>query len=500
MKHLYCFTVFTLLLNSFFFIGCAGRYFRPSVQQALKPKHFALSEWPYREYWTGIVFNGKRVGFSHFRLAPVDEKKGLYDIHSEAYLRVRLLMFDKTIKLKSFDRVAADLSLVRFRYTYDLDGNRLQLRGRRVDQRFEVEILSRGQTHRQTIALKDKLYPTSVIALYPTLHGLAVDRRFTYRVYDGETKSVATVKQDILAYEESDLFRGQAFKVKTRLHGHTVTSWLDDHGRPLLEMSLGGVFIAVLENKKNAQNYLTAAALNKDETLLDFSLIKSNITIDNPDDVKSMKIELSGIDESFDIPSDQRQQCRISEDKHICRTHTQIQKPEKASPSLDPSKMERYLQPSLTVPSGNPLIHQTAEDIINDTLGTLNRVRSIFDWLGNNIEQKPVDVFTALDVLAGRKAECQGHSLLYAAFARAAGIPTRVVNGVVYSKNHRGFLYHTWAESLIDDRWMAVDPTLRQIPADATHIKLIEGERMGDLLPLVDLIGHIEIEIIALDN
>ncbi len=421
MKHLYCFTVFTLLLNSFFFIGCAGRYFRPSVQQALKPKHFALSEWPYREYWTGIVFNGKRVGFSHFRLAPVDEKKGLYDIHSEAYLRVRLLMFDKTIKLKSFDRVAVDLSLVRFRYTYDLDGNRLQL-------------------------------------------------------------------------------RGQAFKVKTRLHGHTVTSWLDDHGRPLLEMSLGGVFIAVLENKKNAQNYLTAAALNKDETLLDFSLIKSNITIDNPGDVKSMKIELSGIDESFNIPSDQRQQCRISEDKHICRTHTQIQKTEKASPSVDPSKMERYLQPSLTVPSGNPLIHQTAEDIINDTLGTLNRVRSIFDWLGNNIEQKPVDVFTALDVLAGRKAECQGHSLLYAAFARAAEIPTRVVNGVVYSKNHRGFLYHTWAESLIDDRWMAVDHTLRQLPAHATHINLIEGDRMSHLWPLVDLIGHIEIEIIALDN
>jgi hypothetical protein len=446
------------------------------------------------------VFNGKRIGFSHFRLAPADEKRGLYDIHSEAYLHVRLLMFDKTIKLKSFDQVAADLSLVRFRYAYDLDGNRLQLRGRRVDQRLEVEIRSRDQTHRQTIALKDKLYPTSVIALYPALHGLAVDRRYSYRVYDGETKSVATVKQDILAYEESELFTGPAFRVKTRLHGQNVTSWLDDYGRPLLEMSLGGVFIAALENKKKAQNYLTAAALNKDETLLDFSLIKSNITIDNPYGIKSMEIELSGINASFNIPSDQRQQCRTREEKRICRTHTQIQNTEKASAAVDPAKMKRYLQSSLTVPSGNPLIHQTAEMIISDTRGTLNSVRSIFDWIRNNIEQKPVDVFTALDVLEGRKAECQGHSLLYAAFARAAKIPTRVVNGVVYSKNQQGFLYHSWAESLIDGRWMAVDPTLRQIPADATHIKLIEGERMGDLLPLVDLIGHIKIEIIAVDN
>jgi hypothetical protein len=124
MKHLYHFTIFTLLMTSSFFFSCSGRYFRPSVQQPLPPKRIALSEWPYTEYWTGIVFNGKRVGFSHFRLTPAKEKKGLYDIHSEAYLHVRLLMFDKTIKLTSFDRVAADLSLVRFRYAYDLDGNR----------------------------------------------------------------------------------------------------------------------------------------------------------------------------------------------------------------------------------------------------------------------------------------------------------------------------------------------------------------------------------------
>jgi hypothetical protein len=499
MKHLYCFTIFTLMMTSSFFFSCSGRYFRPSVQQPLHPKHFALSERSYTEYWTGIVFNGKRVGFSHFRLVPAKDKRGLFDIHSEAYLHVRLLMFDKTIKLKSFDRVAADLTLVRFRYEYDLDGNRLQLRGRRVDQRVEVEILSRGQTHRQIIPLKDKLYPTSIIALYPAKHGLAVDRRYTYTVYDGETKSIATVKQEILAYEESELFTGPAFKVKTRLHGHNVTSWLDDHGRPLLEMSLGGVFIAALENKKNAQNYLTAAALNKDETLLDFSLIKSNNPIDDPYGIKSMETVLSGINKSFNIPLDQRQQCRTREEKRVCRTHIQTQNIEKASPAVDPAKVERYLQPSLTVSSRNPLIHQTAKDIINDTRGTLNRVRSIFDWIQNNIEQKPVDVFTALDVFEGRKAECQGHSLLYAAFARAAKIPTRVVNGVVYSKNHQGFLYHTWAESFVDGRWMAVDPTLRQIPADATHIKLIEGERMGDLLPLVDLIGHLKIEIIGVE-
>jgi hypothetical protein len=265
-------------------------------------------------------------------------------------------------------------------------------------------------------------------------------------------------------------------------------------------MSLGGVIIATLEDPKKAQNYLAAAALNKDETLLDFSLIKSSLTIQNPSGVKSMEFLLSGIKESFDLPSDQRQQCQTRETLRVCRTTTLIGNIDSSLPTNDPGQVKRYLQPSLSVPSHNPLIRQTAAGIVGDTRETLTRVRSIFDWLRNNIKQKPVDVFTALDVLAGRKAECQGHSLLYAAFARAAKIPTRVVNGVVYSKNHQGFLYHTWAESMIDGRWVAVDPTLQQIPVDPTHIKFIEGERTRDLLPLVELIGHLGIEITAINQ
>ena len=52
-----------------------------------------------------------------------------------------------------------------------------------------------------------------------------------------------------------------------------VTTWIDSKGRPVLEMSLGGIIISALESKTIAQRYLTQAAINKDETLLDFSLI-----------------------------------------------------------------------------------------------------------------------------------------------------------------------------------------------------------------------------------
>ncbi len=52
----------------------------------------------------------------------------------------------------------------------------------------------------------------------------------------------------------------------------------------------------------------------------------------------------------------------------------------------------------------------------------------------------------------------------------------------------------------MNGRWVAVDPTFYQFPADATHIKLVEGETPGDVLPLVKLIGKLSVEIINIEN
>jgi transglutaminase-like putative cysteine protease len=115
------------------------------------------------------------------------------------------------------------------------------------------------------------------------------------------------------------------------------------------------------------------------------------------------------------------------------------------------------------------------------------------------VAREAVDAFSALDVLETRKAECQGHAYLYTALARASRIPTRVVNGLVYSEYARGFLYHTWAESLVDGRWLAVDPIFDQVGVDVTHVKLIEGETLGELTPLVGLIGRLDATVETLE-
>ncbi|MGH7855777.1 MAG: transglutaminase-like domain-containing protein, partial [Candidatus Binatia bacterium] len=77
---------------------------------------------------------------------------------------------------------------------------------------------------------------------------------------------------------------------------------------------------------------------------------------------------------------------------------------------------------------------------------------------------------------------------------RSAGIPSRIVAGTVYMPPEDGaagaFFYHACVEVWLG-RWTAVDPTSGQFPADATHVKLLEGgpEKHAGLLGLIGRLG-----------
>ena len=134
--------------------GCASFYFHKAAFSPPPPRSLTLSDNPIREYWTGIVFNGSKIGFSHFRLASAAEEENRFDIQSEAYFRIRFLMLDKKINLRGFDRVADDLSLIRFDYAFDIDGNHLSLNGQRSANQLAVTVRSRGESTPQVISLE----------------------------------------------------------------------------------------------------------------------------------------------------------------------------------------------------------------------------------------------------------------------------------------------------------------------------------------------------------
>ncbi len=95
---------------------------------------------------------------------------------------------------------------------------------------------------------------------------------------------------------------------------------------------------------------------------------------------------------------------------------------------------------------------QTEEGTLQNILGWINRE---IDHTGYTSRE-----LGALHALKHREGDCTEFADLYAALARASGIPTRVMAGFV--RQGSGALhisgYHNWAESLYGERWHLADP------------------------------------------
>jgi len=484
-----CYRTAACLVLSLLVAGCGAPYFTRLGTAPVSHLQATPDRWPYQEYWSGIVFNGNRIGFSHLTFQRQTENR--YAIKAEAAFALRFLGISKQIELRASDIVDAGLHLVRFHYVYTIDHSRMEVRGRVENRRLIAQVHTSGHTGQHALPLHDVVYPASATVLYPLLHGLSPDARYSYTVYSGELQKLANVYQHVEGIESSTLFDGVAFKVVTRMFSQKTTTWIGMRGRPLLEIGGHGVLISYLEPELKARRYLALASLNKQDVLIGFSLIPTRPPINHPAQIRQMRVRLIGMPATFPIPADGRQRCTQQGNDRLC----DIQVGRRAAEMDIRRPGPHDLAASASVQSDNPRIRRLAASIATGKTAPEARARAILNWIDRHVRDRAVDAFSAIDVLDRGEAECQGQTYLYLALARASGIPSHMVNGLVYSARYKGFAYHSWAESWIHGRWVSVDPILGQTPADATHIKLLEGEALADLLPLTNLIGRLKAHV-----
>lgn len=114
-------------------------------------------------------------------------------------------------------------------------------------------------------------------------------------------------------------------------------------------------------------------------------------------------------------------------------------------------------------------------------------------WVYDSLTKEVVfSVPNALEILRTRRGDCNEHTQLYVALARALGMPARIATGLAYVRGK--FYYHAWPEVWLGD-WVAVDPTFGQFPADAAHLRFQVGGllRQAELLPLI---GNLKIDVL----
>jgi len=171
----------------------------------------------------------------------------------------------------------------------------------------------------------------------------------------------------------------------------------------------------------------------------------------------------------------------------------------KAGPA-DPD-VARYLKAELFIESDAPEIIAEAAKAVQGVTGTRERAERLTRYVNQLLDKKPtVSLPSALEVLRTKVGDCNEHTVLYVAMARALGIPARIAVGLVYI--HGAFYYHAWPEVYLEEGsglraqgsaqraqglWLPVDPTLNEFPANATHLRLARGglDKQTVILPLM---------------
>jgi transglutaminase-like putative cysteine protease len=227
--------------------------------------------------------------------------------------------------------------------------------------------------------------------------------------------------------------------------------------------------------------------------VIERTAIAANVDLAAVAEADSLRIQLSGVDlQGFDL-SGGRQQLR--HDTLIVRRERATElKATYALPYRAGGDVATELAATPLIQTNSPAIVKVAREIAGGTTDPVELSRKLNEWVYRELKKDiTLSIPSAEQVLSARQGDCNEHTVLYVALARALGLPARSAAGLVHVRGR--FYYHAWPEVWFGDRWVAVDPTLGQYPADASHIRFIVGG-LARQVELLRLIGRLKLEVV----
>jgi transglutaminase-like putative cysteine protease len=236
---------------------------------------------------------------------------------------------------------------------------------------------------------------------------------------------------------------------------------------------------------------------------------KMRTPIGEPRDVRLMRLRIGGL--SLTAPDID------GVNQHVVGDVLELRDPQSLRGGLADPAASQFLAPEPFIESDAPEIVAEAAAAVRGVNGTGAQAEALTRYVNALLDKKPtVSLPSAREVLRTKVGDCNEHTALFVAMARALGIPARISVGLVYI--HGAFYYHAWPEVYVDESrlatrsdaalprvrpssrnlWLPVDPTLNQFPADATHLRLARGglDKQAAIIPLI---GRLTIDVVGLE-
>jgi hypothetical protein len=240
----------------------------------------------------------------------------------------------------------------------------------------------------------------------------------------------------------------------------------------------------------------TIAEGDEDRVLFDFTTLpyfKANQTLSDPEALARLTVRITGY----------RLNPQLYENSSVTfkgntliieKKNSEILKKKTYTIPYEKETLRKYVSPDEWVRSEFPPLQNTglvyARARGHDAFALSYYLNG---YVYNLVKTWPVFTLSdATDVFTSLSGDHLERTTLFATYARAGGLPTRLVGGLVYVNGY--FYFHTWPEVWLK-MWVPLDPTLLQFPADVTHIPLKEGT-LEDIVSITDDLKDIEIEVL----
>lgn len=441
-----------------------------------------------RVEWTGLYLENEKIGYASTRLKRSAEG---WTIEERAFLRLAFLGLPKEVKTTTAVYTDQDFALKGYELSVESGPTLFKSRAEVRDSSLVVEIESAGRVRTSRITLQERLWTLQGLKYALALQGnLSVGRRFRVPLLDPISLKLQDVEL-VVESKEKKKIGGSEVEVLAVSYSWgplKLKAWVSPEGEILEEMGYGGLR-SVKESQQQAQ--FQGWPHGKGVDLFRAMAVPSDKEIKDPRAASVLKVRFSGADLGGLALAGGRQKVsgnvvEITKEKLQEAVSYEI-------PYSGSNGARDFLSPSLLVQSDDPSINSTVKTILGGTRDALAAVELLLKWVHENLEKVPtLGVPSGVEVLSTKRGDCNEHATLYASLARAAGIPTKISMGLLYQEGK--FYYHAWNEVFLG-QWFTVDATLGQFPADATHIKVLEGDP-GAELPLVALMGRLKAEIL----
>jgi len=505
-----------ILLFWFVMVGWQVRreYFQPEMARLAEA---ALSLAPGVNFYT-LRMGDRAVGLATSRLDTVPEGFVLEDL-----LSLELPALGQTGTAVARTRVSLTPSLVMTDFSFALDSEvgRYEAAGSMEgDTLLHLELVTGGSRQSMTHRLSQPPVFAAVLPIRVAIgEGLEVGERLRFPVFDPSSLSTRTVEvrvmeHDTLLVPDSaalDPGTGRwnparydsvpSWRVAEIYGGIQVESWIDADGRIVKASSPLGFSMEKTEYELARQAQEDARGLAGsplDDDVILSTAIRSNVDLGEVERHSELRFLLTGVDlEGFQLDGGRQ---TLRGDTLIVRQEDWATiEPDYEQLPYPHMDLAEYLQPEPLIQSDNPRIIETAQGMVNWRFmwdKSPKRIAQVLTTEINRMLEKEItfSVPNALQVLESGRGDCNEHTVLFVAMARALGLPARTAVGLVYVND--AFFYHAWPEVWLGE-WVAVDPTFGQYPADAAHLRFVIGG-LAQQVEIIRLIGNLNIEVLGL--